>query len=200
MEPIGWAGLLLPKREVWLDVTIEIAPLDLPVLFTTARRRPPTSPAELTCFATSLQTAVRDSVHSVLRAMGEDILLALPPRAVTEPPPPGSAGETVETHGYRIAGVPFSVVIATQPNPVRVRETAQLQSLDILAHPYPPAERQRVPLLRSGVVLTEHYLEKLRQFAAGAAGEAPPVLVHTPSALALHYCRDPSDAGTGAVW
>jgi CheY-like chemotaxis protein len=76
--------------------------------------------------------------------------------------------------------------IETQPSPLAQKTTEQLQLFDILARPYPPADTHQVPLLRGGVALKESVIEKLRLFTQAAA-DAPPILVHRPSAMALHH-------------
>jgi len=188
---MAWAALLVTNRETWFDLLLETDCTSVATLFAQARGRPSIRPGELAAFCATMQTALRDSMQSVLRAMGGEVLAPLPPLAIgdheTSAPPPDN--EFVERHHYNIGHATVTLVICAHPSPLRQKPTEQLQLSDVLAAPYPPPGTHHVPLLRGGVVLNEHFVEKLQLFAHATAGDLPPVPVHTPSALALHYAR-----------
>ena len=129
--------------------------------------------------------------------MGTEVLAPMASRALSPADAPDIPFEEdfVQRHHYQIGNVTLTLTLMAEACPLRGKTTAQLQLCDVLAKPYPPAETHCVPLLRSGVVLTEMVINKLELFMHGADDQMPPVLVHTPSALALHYHH----LGSGAV-
>lgn len=188
---IAWSGLLLGKQERWFDLLLETDRAGLAALQAQSRNRG----NSLADFCVKLQTAVRDSMHSVLRASGADVSTVFVPLAVdrnaTEPADIPDA--VVERHHYKVGSATLTFVVSSQPCAVRQRTPEELHRYDILARAYPPENVQRVPLLRSGVVLRDHTLEKLRQFAGQLAGEIPLVAAYTPSPQALSYLDTPME-------
>lgn len=184
---VGWASLLLLKEESWVDLLLSVDHAGLVALWSKGRDRPAPPPTELATFARTLQNSLCESLRSVLRAMGSELLAPLAAQSISPGDPPLLPGdEFVQRYHYKVGGATLTFSLVTQPSPLQEKTTAQLQLFDILAKPYPPTEQ--VPLLRGGVTLKAQLIEKLRLFAAQAA-DAPAVPVHRPSSLALEYHR-----------
>ncbi len=184
---VAWAGILLVKEETWVDLFVEINPASAQMFLAQARGTSSQHRNPLDYCAT-FQNSLRDSLASVLRAMGCEIQTPLPTSAIRDHARTLPLGESrIERHPYRVGDVEFTFAFVEYPCPLREKSTDQLQLCDVLAQPYPPANTHRVPLLRAGVVLKEQFIEKLQDFASATATEVPPVLVHTPSPVALHF-------------
>ncbi len=184
---VAWAGILLVKEETWVDLFVETDPISAETLLTQSRGassqfRDPFD------YCATFQNSLRDSLASVLRAMGCEIQTPLPTTAIRDRGRTLPLGEArIERHPYRVGDAEFTFAFVEHPCPLRTKTTDQLQLSDVLAQPYPPADTHRVPLLRAGVVLKEQFIAKLQDFASATATDVPPVLVHTPSPVALHF-------------
>jgi DNA-binding response OmpR family regulator len=188
LEIVAWTSLLLLKERQWVDLFLEIEDASLSRLMAQAGGDANAPAIKREAFAATFHTALRDALLAALRTMGVDVEAPLPTRALT-----GSDGsprlpeEVLHRHPYQAGDGEFTLSFAAQRCPLREKTTGQLQLLDVLAQPYPPASTHQVPLLRAGVVLNEQLIEKLQLFTNATAVEVPPILVHTPSPVALHY-------------
>ncbi len=197
----AWAGLLLTKESLWIDLLLEIDDDNLSVLLEESHGKRAARTSQVADFCVRFQTALRDSMHSVLRAMGSEVFAPLPAQAVTgfDASCPDIPEAFTERHHYRLGTASAAIAVVVQPAAIREITSGQLQLLDVLAKPYPPADLQRVPLIRGGVALTDRLVEKLRGFTEATAKEPPPIVVHRPSALALHYCAQAGDRSAAAA-
>jgi DNA-binding response OmpR family regulator len=185
---VAWTGLLAVRDEIWVDLMLEANPASMAALFEQAQGRKPAS-GELAEFIITVQTAIHEAMRSVLRASGQDVLTPLLPLVTTGADPfSRDVGMLVERHHYKVGAATLTLVAAAQACPLRHKAAERLRLFDVLARAYPPSDTHHVPLLHSGVVLNEHFIDKLKLFTQGSA-DVPPVLVYTPSSVALHYNR-----------
>ncbi len=187
---VAWSGLLLTKEQQWLDLFLETDEASLRSLCSNlGYAETDGDAAQAIC--TRMQASLRESLRSVLRAMGSEVIapFAVQPLADPDRLDPLAAEATVIRHHYKLGAALVTLAFVTQPSPRGEKPAAKLQTLDVLAEPYPPATTHRVPLLRAGVVLKEHLIQKLCEFSELTAGEVPLVPVHAPSPLARHFLR-----------
>jgi CheY-like chemotaxis protein len=188
----AWTGLLSTRNEIWIDLLFEAGSASLGALFEQAQGRRPGHSGEIAEFLVTLQTSLHEAMNSMLRTTGEEPFAPLIPLVATGVGPFSPAAETfIERHHYTVGAATFTLVVASQQSPRREKAAERLRLFDCLARPYPPSDTHRVPLLHRGVVLTEHLIDKLKLFTQGSA-DVPPVLVYTPSKVALHYNRSVS--------
>jgi len=195
LDSVAWAGVLLAKEGTWVDLFIETNPADAKALLDQARV------AASSCrgprdYCEKLQSSLRDSLASVLRAMGCEVHIPSRPLAIDPIEAALALGDqALQRHSYRVGDAEFNFAFLEQPCPRQEKSTAQLRPFDVLVAPYPPTSTHQVPLLRAGVVLKEQLIEKLQDFAAATIAEVPPVPVHTPSAVALQLLERSASAG-----
>jgi CheY-like chemotaxis protein len=189
---MSWAGALLPREGLWIDLLIETAADNVPALFAQARGLPPDSPKELGDFCLTLQAAVCDLLFSLLHEARIGHVTPFDPvmpAGATMPALHALARRTGRSHPYVIAGLRLAVTLLVSPSPLVAKRSEQLRLLDILGQPYPPPESNEILILPEGVALNERLIERLGVFADGRV-EAPPIYVHRPSSLAMHYNRN----------
>jgi hypothetical protein len=188
-RPVAWAGFLAPKQQLWIDLLLEANDANLRTLHRQSTEATTDIEADCSKLVQRLMAAVRDALASVFRATNEPVSSPLPlqlVRARYAPCPPLSSDIAVRHH-YCVGEATITLTIATHPSPLEDKASEQLQVFDILAEAYPPANTHRVPLLPGRVALTETFIEKLRQYTRIAVGDIPPIRVHEPSNVALHY-------------
>lgn len=184
---LAWASILLTKEETWVDLFVETNLPSGKALLAQARGTP-SQQRDPFDYCATFQTSLRDSLASVLRAMGCELRTPFHTVAIRDHRRTLPLGEArIGRHPYRVGDAEFTFAFVEHACPLREKTTGQLQLCDVLAQPYPPASTHGVPLLRAGVVLKEQFIAKLQDFAAATSTEVPPVLVHTPSPIALHF-------------
>lgn len=187
LRRVAWAGVLLTKEEAWVDLFVETNAAGAKLLLDQAHAGSPPlrDPRD---YCERLQTSLRDSLASVLRAMGCEVQTPLPAATVDAGSGALPLGDRpVHRHAYCVGEAELTFAFVEQSCPLREKTAGRLQPFDVLASPYPPPSTHHIPLLRAGVVLKEQLIEKLHDFASATATEVPPVLVHTPSPIALQF-------------
>lgn len=188
-RPVAWAGFLAPKQQLWIDLLLEANDANLRTLHRQSTEATTDAEADSSKLVQRLMAATRDALASVFRATNEPVTSPLPVqlvRARYAPCPPLSSDSAVRHH-YSVGEAKVTLTVAVHPCPLEEKDSEQLQVFDILAEAYPPANTHRVPLLPGRVALTEGFIEKLRQYARAAVVDVPPIRVHEPSSVALHY-------------
>ena len=188
-RPIAWAGFLVPKQQLWIDLLFEANDANLRTLHRQSTEATTDAETDRSKFVQRLLTAIRDALASVFRATNEPITSPLPLQIVRPrfAPCPPIAPEIAVRHHYSIGEATITLTVVTHPCPLEDKGSEQLQVFDVLAESYPPPDSHRIPLLPGRVALTEGFIERLRQYARIAIGEIPSIRVHEPSTIALHY-------------
>jgi CheY-like chemotaxis protein len=188
-RPVAWVGFLVPKQQLWIDLLLEANDANLRTLHRQSTEATTDTEADRSKFVQRLLTAIRDALASVFRATNEPVTSPLPLQLVRSrfAPCPPISSEIAVRHHYSIGEATITLTVVTHPCPLENKDSEQLQVFDVLAESYPPPDTHRVPLLPGRVALTEGFIEKLRQYARIAVTDVPPIRVHEPSTIALHY-------------
>ena len=185
----AWAGLLLGKAQLWIDLLLEIDREAATAFYEQALRRRPGTDREILGFLAETQTIVSAAFKAALQARGGEVLSpmlshALRTDRVEKPAPPVARDH--ETHTYTLNGFALRLTLVRQPCLIRVKMPNLLNTADILAEPYPSAELSKVPLINQGAVLNDWYIEKLIAWADKEM-KSQPVHVFQPSPLAKYF-------------
>jgi DNA-binding response OmpR family regulator len=188
-RPIAWSGLLVLRQQLWIDLLLETNDHNLRTLLRQSAEATTDAEAAGSKFVQRLTTAIRDALMSVFRATNEPVASPLPMQVVRPRfgPCPPLPSDIVVRHHYSVGEATITLTVATHPCPLENKDSEQLQVFDILAEPYPPADTRRAPLLPGKIALSESLVERLRQYTRIALGDVPPLRVHEPSSVALHY-------------
>ena len=188
----AWAGLLVVKAQLWIDLLLEIDREAATVFYEQALRRRPATDREILGFLAETHTIVSAAFKAALQARGGEIISPMLSHALrtdrVEKPAPPVAREH-ETHTYTLNGFALRLTLVRQPCLMRVKMPNLLNTADILAEPYPTAEVSKVPLINQGVVLNDWYIEKLIAWADKEM-KSQPVHVFQPSPLAKYFYAD----------
>ncbi len=193
---VAWASLLLTKEQQWLDMFLEVDDASRRQLCSNfGYEQPDRDAARSIC--SRMQLSLRESLRSVLQAMGGEVMAPLPVHALGYPERlnPLLTEEPALRHHYKLGSAIVTVTFVTHASPRLEKAAGQLRPFDLLAEAYPPATTHQVPLLHAGVVLKENLIEKLREFSELTVGEVPAVPVHSPSPLSRHFIRLSASVG-----
>jgi CheY-like chemotaxis protein len=185
----AWAGLLLGKAQLWIDLLLEIDRESATAFYEQALRRRPVTDREILGFLAETHTIVSAAFKAALQARGGEVLSpmlshALRTDRIEKPAPPVARDH--ETHTYTLDGFALRLTLVRQPCLIRVKMPNLLNTADILAEPYPSSELSKVPLINQGVVLNDWYIEKLVAWADKEM-KSQPVHVFQPSPLAKYF-------------
>ena len=185
----AWAGLLLGKAQLWIDLLLEIDREAATAFYEQALRRRPVTDREILGFLAETHTIVSAAFKAALQARGGEVLSpmlshALRTDRIEKPAPPVARDH--ETHTYTLDGFALRLTLVRQPCLIRVKMPNLLNTADILAEPYPSSELSKVPLINQGVVLNDWYIEKLVAWADKEM-KSQPVHVFQPSPLAKYF-------------
>lgn len=193
---VAWASLVLVKERTWLDLLLEIDPTNLALLFDETANRPAAGPGELANFCAMLHGAIVDALHTEFRATGFNALMPASAHPVRSSAKAYSlfTDDRALRHHFQAGSAVVTLVVVRQESPIHQKVIGQLRMCDVLADAYPPVDTHQIPLLHPGVVLNDHFIDKIRSFTQASAHEPPPVIVQTPSSISLHYMLE-----TGAI-
>jgi len=197
----AWAGLLLAKAQLWIDLLLEIDREAATVFYEQALRRRPNTDREILGFLAETHTIVSAAFKAALQARGGEVVTPMLSHAqrtdrVEKPAPPVARDH--ETHTYSLNGFALRLTVVRQPCLLRVKMPNLLNTADILAEPYPSAELSKIPLINQGVVLNDWYIEKLITWADKEM-KSQPVHVFQPSPLAKYFYADTLFARAGSA-
>jgi sigma-B regulation protein RsbU (phosphoserine phosphatase) len=197
----AWAGLLLVKAQLWIDLLLEIDREAATTFYEQALRRRPATDREVLGFLAETHTIVSAAFKAALQARGGEIMSPMLSHAqrtdrVEKPAPP--VPREHETHTYTLNGFALRLTVVRQPCLMRVKMPNLLNTADILAEPYPSAELSKIPLINQGVVLNDWYIEKLITWADKEM-KSQPVHVFQPSPLAKYFYADTLFAHAGSA-
>jgi phosphoserine phosphatase RsbU/P len=188
----AWAGHLLVKAQLWIDLLLEIDREAATAFYEQALRRRPTTDREVLGFLAETHTIVSAAFKATLQARGGESMSpmlshALRTDRLEKPAPPVARDH--ETHTYTLNGFGLRLTVVRQPCLMRVKMPNLLNTADIMAEPYPSAELSKIPLINQGVVLNDWYIEKLITWADKEM-KSQPVHVFQPSPLAKYFYAD----------
>ncbi|HTZ19389.1 MAG TPA: response regulator [Opitutaceae bacterium] len=188
----AWAGLLLGKAQLWIDLLLEIDREAATAFYEQALRRRPVTDREILGFLAETHTIVSAAFKAALQARGGEasspmLSHALRTDRIEKPAPPVPRDH--ETHTYNLEGFALRLTLVRQPCLIRIKMPNLLNTADILAEPYPSSEVSKVPLINQGVVLNDWYIEKLIAWADKEM-KSQPVHVFQPSPLAKYFYAD----------
>jgi CheY-like chemotaxis protein len=188
----AWAGLLIVKAQLWIDLLLEIDHEAATAFYEQALRRRPATDREILGFLAETHTIVSAALKAALQARGGEIITPILSHAMRtdrlEKPAPPVARDR-ETHTYTLDGFALRLTLVRQPCLMRVKMPNLLNAADILAEPYPSAAVSKIPLINQGVVLNDWYIEKLIAWADKEM-KSQPVHVFQPSPLAKYFHAD----------
>ncbi len=195
----AWAGLLVPKAQLWIDLLLEIDREAAAAFYEQALRRRPATDRDILGFLAETHTIVSAAFKAALQARGGEIVSPMLSHAMRtdrlEKPAPPVARDH-ETHTYTLNGFALRLTLVRQPCLRRVKMPNLLNTADILAEPYPSAELSKIPLINQGVVLNDWYIEKLIAWADKEM-KSQPVHVFQPSSLAKYFYADTTFSRAG---
>ena len=192
LQVLAWFGLLLLPAGLWLDVLLETDANRSAAVFERARGLPPVGPGELTSFCGEIHAAIAEALRAHLQAARHETAAPFEVVVPGDAPAPFLrclAGRKGRTHRFALGDLRVCVTLLASPSPQQSKRPDQLREFDVLGQPYPPMESNEIMIMPEGFLLTERYIERLGRFSEVRA-EVPPVLMHRPSSLAMHYNRN----------
>lgn len=188
-EYTAWAGLILEREHVWLDLLLEVDTAAMNLIFEKALGRRPGSDKERQEFLAETHTIISSAFKMALQSKGfvnfAPILTRVLPTHGRRLPVPVKR----ETHRYDLAGVTIGLTLVWRESRLQLLSPNWLRVSDIMAESYPPAEANVMPLLSKGTVLTERFIEKLITLNEGETKKLV-VPVFSASPLAVHFVAE----------
>src|ERR1051325_5836741 len=160
----AWAGLILQQEQLWIDVLLEADTKQLPEMYKKSLRRPPRSQSESLGFLVEMQTILGAALKTDLQAEGVSVLsagLSHARAAHAGATPFPSLPPQHRSYHFTSAGTAFGLTVSVQQVLARQKVLSDLRVGDVLAKPVFLPDMKQVPLLSMGLVLNEHYLERL---------------------------------------
>lgn len=188
----AWGGLIMLKEQVWIDFLLELDGPAAGTIFQKMLKRVPASDREVLDFLAETHTIVCAAFRAELQAKNAEVLAPLLSKALRT----GDAHHRVlpvprdrETFTYAMAGCALRLTIVRRSGCVELKTAGQLHDADILAEPFPPPEVSDIPLLSTGMVLNDRFIEKLSVLAESELKTLlVPVLQLSP--VAAYFMKD----------
>jgi hypothetical protein len=185
-EFTAWAGMILEREQVWIDLLFEVDGAAMAVVFEQTLGRRPESIQERENFLAETHTIVSAAYKSALVAKGAQVMSPLLSRVMRtkdrEVPVPAKC----EMHRYVLAGGSIGLTVVRYECQLRKKSTQQLRNTDIMADAFPPPSVHENVLLSKGTVLTSRFIEKLVALEEGEEDRLA-VPVYSASPLAEYF-------------
>lgn len=190
----AWGGVILIKDQVWVDFLLELDAAAASTIFQKILKRVPGSDRETLDFLAETHGIICAAFRAELGAKGGEVLSPLLSKALRT----GEAHHRVlpvpkdrETRTYAMPGCAVRLTIVRNTGCVELKTAGQLHDADILAEPFPPPEVSDIPLLSTGMVLNDRFIEKLSTMAGSELKTLlVPVLQLSP--VASYFVKDSS--------
>jgi CheY-like chemotaxis protein len=196
LEYTAWAGLILEREQIWLDLLLGANATTMALIFEKALGRPPGSDREKQEFLAETHTIISAAFKVALQDNGfpnfAPILTRVRRTQGSQPPVPAKR----ETHHFTLqAGVTIGLTLVWRECRLQKMSPNWLRVSDIMAGAYPPTDGNELPLLSKGTVLTERFIEKLvRLSEEEPEGEKMIVPVFSASPLAVYFGGEASES------
>ncbi len=185
----AWAGLILEREQVWIDLLLEVDAAAMAMIFEQTLGRRPGSDQERENFLAETHTIVSTAFKSALINKGALVMTPALSRVKhtkdREVPVPSKC----EMHRYVLAGGSIGLTVVRYECPLRKKSTNRLRSSDIMADAYPPPTIHENVLLNKGTVLTGRFIEKLVALEE-EQDEKLAIPVYSASPLAIYFMTE----------
>jgi DNA-binding response OmpR family regulator len=185
----AWAGLILPKENVWIDLLLEASAEEMDKLCEKSLHRAGRG-KEVQGVLAETQTILSAALKTAIQTKGGKVLAPLLSRVrftqSFERPMPSIPNR--RSHSFTFGDCSLGLTIVVNQCRPRRKEPEELRPLDILAEPVFNSKMPEVPLANQGEILNERYIERL---AVMALDETQGLLVPVfePSEIAHYFCR-----------
>jgi CheY-like chemotaxis protein len=187
----AWAGLILEREQVWIDLLLEVNASMMSTLFERSLGRRPHSEHERVNLLAETHTIISAAFKAFLVGKGAQvmnpILSQVMPTKDREVPVPSRR----EPHRYELAGGMIGLTIVRNECLLRIKPPVRLRNSDIMANSLSSPSVSEMALLSKGTVLTYRVIEKLAALEADGE-ERLSVPVFSTSRLAEYFIRDRS--------
>jgi CheY-like chemotaxis protein len=185
-EFTAWSGLILKQTAAWLDFKVEMNRASAESLFRVALGSDASSDEDLLDAVGETLHVVQGHFKAAFDEAGISVIMPFIPRAILaknlpQLPPPGTG---YRKYGYSQSGIVIVITLMFSPAPVVQKTFSEVRPLDVLAEPLEHPHMEGGILLNRGLILTDHYIKKLRELPE-FAGSGKTVSVVSPSPLAV---------------
>jgi hypothetical protein len=196
----AWAGLAIPSRGIWVDLLLTVDDENASAWHHFILHQRPTTRTQTLRFVAEKHALLCDSLKT---ALAEDHCAAISPLAshCAYFERPGSilpVSVAVERLAFNLVDLSANFQLWIQPCPIQWKRSTQLNSGNIVAEIFPPAQVSNLAYLNQGMVLSDRYIEKIIELADTEFKDLK-IAVFQPSPLAAWFdrFRHRSESGTG---
>ncbi len=166
-EFTAWSVLILMEAAQWIDLKVEMDRDSAKTLLQTALGNKAGSDDDLLDVVGEMLNIIQGQCKALCDEEGVDVAIPVVPKAILKenlPPLPRSGKKSV-CRGYSLPGMTVRFTLMSSPSPVVKGATYEVSATDLLAEPLQSSDRQADILLNKGIMLDDHYLEKVRDLA-----------------------------------
>jgi hypothetical protein len=157
----AWAGLILEREQVWVDVLLEVNTAMMTLMFEQSLGRRPQSEQERENLLAETHTIISSAFKSVLIGKGAQVMTPILSRVMQTKDRRVPVTTNRERHRYELAGGAIGLTVVRNECLLKNKSTQRLRNTDIMAEAYPPSSVHDMPLFNKGTVLTYRFIEKL---------------------------------------
>ena len=190
-EFTAWAGMILEREQVWIDLLLEVDDAALAMIFEQTLGRRPESIQERENFLAETHTIFSSAYKSALINKGATVMSPILSRALRTKDRSVPVPAKCEKHRYVLAGGSIGLTVVRHECLLKKKSTQRLRNSDIMAEAYPPTSVNEMPLLNKGTMLTYRFIEKLVALEEGQE-ERLIVPVFSTSSLAMYFTNQES--------
>jgi DNA-binding response OmpR family regulator len=185
----AWAGLILPQKQLWIDVLLEATDDQVARICQKTLRRPG-QPAELPRVLAETHTILSTALKAAIQAKGGEVHAPLLSRVRIAGDAPAPAPTALHSRSlvFTVAESPLKLTMVVTPCKTQQKRPDQIDPLDTLAKPVFMPDLPGMPLLMEGIAMHPRHIQRLANLVT-AYHQDFSVPVFTPSPLAEFYCR-----------